>query len=286
MVRLSAVSWDCDGVPEPEGAVCHLFDRTCYLRAASGRMVPVTDQAAGGMPGGFSVALPQGVSFFSLLALGNKATTRGGIVRFEGGLAVDLRTGRPWGPPARFAVLSAGLKERLQRAGHVLRDRVDDSAPSILPAVDTLDWSPRGVRDGTARLAGLGPGLTPAGDDYLVGLMAGFRVSEGSAANDLAEALAAGIDAALAGTTDVSRCLLEGALRGVFVERLVEFIDVLSCLEKPAGIDRATATLAAYGHSSGAVMGLGLIDALTVVSRRQADPPALAHAHQHNEGDG
>jgi hypothetical protein len=92
-------------------------------------------------------------------------------------------------------------------------------------------------------LAGRGPGLTPAGDDVLCGYVAGLYLFH--ARGDEAAAIASG---AAARTTRLSATLLRHASVGA--------------LPEPAPAVLATGDLrplAAFGHSSGLCLGLGLM---------------------------
>lgn len=107
-------------------------------------------------------------------------------------------------------------------------------------------------------LIGLGPGLTPSGDDYLVGLLAGLDATGHRSRPALATAI---VHAAPARTSAIGAATLDHAARGAYAERLH---DVLSALTSgsgdvlPSAIDRAMA----YGATSGADTLVGLFTAL------------------------
>lgn len=81
------------------------------------------------------------------------------------------------------------------------------------PAVHFRPAWPRAVVIAPYRLAGLGPGLTPAGDDILCGYAAGLELFYGR--DEEAPAIAA---AAAARTTSLSATLLRHAARGELPE--------------------------------------------------------------------
>jgi hypothetical protein len=112
-----------------------------------------------------------------------------------------------------------------------------------------------------ARLVGLGPGLTPAGDDVMAGTMAGLVLL----GHPAAERFAAGVYALAAGrTTELSRALLRHAAAGRVSG---EYAAVLHGLvgERPLG--PAIAGLLATGSTSGRAMALGLCTAIDLVDR-------------------
>ncbi|WP_406277820.1 DUF2877 domain-containing protein [Embleya sp. NBC_00896] len=108
------------------------------------------------------------------------------------------------------------------------------------------------------RLIGLGPGLTPSGDDALCGLLLALRhLTPGPTGARLATALGARVTAHAAGrTTDLSAALLGHAARGDGCAQLVDLIgavgrghDVFPCLRR----------LLTVGHTSGADLSLGVL---------------------------
>jgi hypothetical protein len=112
-----------------------------------------------------------------------------------------------------------------------------------------------------ARLIGLGPGLTPAGDDVMAGTMAGLVLLRHPAA----ERFAAGVYSLAAGrTTELSRALLRHAAAGRVSG---EYAAVLQGLvgERPLG--PAIEGLLATGSTSGRAMALGLCTAIDLVDR-------------------
>src|SRR5215207_10481894 len=111
------------------------------------------------------------------------------------------------------------------------------------------------------RLIGLGPGLTPAGDDVMAGTIAGLVLL----GHPSAERFAAGVYALAAGrTTELSRALLRHAASGRVSG---EYAAVLHGLvgERPLG--RAIDGLLATGSTSGRAMALGLSTAIDLVDR-------------------
>lgn len=106
-------------------------------------------------------------------------------------------------------------------------------------------------------LCGLGPGLTPAGDDWLAGWLLGRHLAADQA--ELAD-LAGLIMAAAAGrTTTLARALLACAAAGEADEAWHELLAALA--EEAAGrrIGRAVACILGHGATSGATMLAGFL---------------------------
>jgi hypothetical protein len=112
-------------------------------------------------------------------------------------------------------------------------------------------------------LSGLGPGLTPTGDDLLVGVAAACRrlVAGGcwpAPRRDLLVAALAGMGDT--GTTSVAREMVGLAAAGQFPDALTDFVDLLG--DRDTGTDQVQAAagrLAAIGAHSGADMLAGVV---------------------------
>jgi hypothetical protein len=110
-------------------------------------------------------------------------------------------------------------------------------------------------------LSGLGPGLTPTGDDLLVGIAAAcHRLSAGGSRSAVRRNA---LDAALGGmgdtgTTAVAREMVRSAAVGQYPEVLVSFVELLGDHDTAAEqIQAAAERLAAIGAHSGADMLAG-----------------------------
>ncbi|MHB8797234.1 MAG: oxamate carbamoyltransferase subunit AllH family protein [Thermoanaerobaculia bacterium] len=124
-------------------------------------------------------------------------------------------------------------------------------------------------RPDAAGLTGLGPGLTPTGDDVLVGLAAMSRRLVGGGLLEPRAAVAfettlAGLPAE--GTTPAARALLEAASRGAFPVVLADLVEAFGGTDVPTDRLRLLAErLAAIGAHSGTDLlagALALVEAL------------------------
>ncbi|MFQ6059324.1 MAG: DUF2877 domain-containing protein [Anaerolineae bacterium] len=110
------------------------------------------------------------------------------------------------------------------------------------------------IGESAALLAGLGPGLTPAGDDYLVGLMAGLRVWPGlleSSRLSPDEACQIILEATEGRTTLLSSAFLHSAREGLFGENWHKLLAQLARGEV-IGIQQAARRILSSGATSGA----------------------------------
>jgi hypothetical protein len=128
-------------------------------------------------------------------------------------------------------------------------------------------------------LLGLGPGLTPAGDDVLCGLLAGLSVLGRRSirhGNRCAGARAALADSIVAEaprrTTSFSRTLLQAATRGVATEPLLQILETVGGGTRLRGVDEVLM----LGHSSGRDMLTGaLLAGATLVRWEEQFGPAV-----------
>ncbi len=128
-----------------------------------------------------------------------------------------------------------------------------------------------GVEEATRGLAGLGPGLTPAGDDVLAGFaavmaMLSARISaDGTSRSHVAEVIAA---VARPRTTMLSGVLLEHAARGEVAEQLGEMLLTLALpAEESEAVLCAADKLLAFGGTSGGDTLLGVLLGLRALER-------------------
>ncbi len=134
--------------------------------------------------------------------------------------------------------------------------------PADLPA-DRQDWRP-------AALVGLGPGLTPAGDDVLAAMLLTLSAVPGS--TGAVDALARETAPLLAGTTALSATLLRHATAGRGIPEVTSLVDALAGC---GDLACSTARLLAVGHSSGAALAHGVLAAARLADDLAVQPSAL-----------
>src|SRR5262245_40004996 len=151
---------------EGEGEVCALFRRSFYLRFPGERYACVADPSVGNGP--LNVLVPE----LALPRLGDR-------------VGVSFSRARAWEPP-----LPVADQPELEKLRAAARDRIPAEGFGCLvigmhnalsghaqPALDALErWLVgNAMADEAAQLIGLGPGLTPSGDDYLGGMLVSLR---------------------------------------------------------------------------------------------------------------
>jgi len=106
-----------------------------------------------------------------------------------------------------------------------------------------------------SQLIGRGPGLTPAGDDLLCGVLAGARMF-GCSVSRLSREIEQQLQDRPLATTSLSRALL---LRATAGEGLPELSAFGSAMIDSAGLPHAVTQLATIGHSTGVALAVGTL---------------------------
>ena len=177
---------------------------------------------------------------------------------------------RPRLPSLRPALLPEGVR---QLRNTLYGEGVPHSA-FTLPGLPTGPGGPLAALRGAVRradleaalrtatrLIGLGPGLTPAGDDVMAGTIAGLVLL----GHPAAERFAAGVYSLAAGrTTELSRALLRHATAGRVSS---EYAAVLHGLVGERPLAPAVDALLRTGSTSGRALALGLCTAIDLVDR-------------------
>ena len=125
-----------------------------------------------------------------------------------------------------------------------------------------LDLSPPKIRHALAELVGLGPGLTPAGDDYLGGYLAALlHISGNNAPAGTARALVAdALGTAHGHTQPLSDFLLGEYRTGMIPEFLSTCLHTLLHPSTTPQLSRSVRQVLSHGATSGTEMMLGLLD--------------------------
>ncbi|MEU6660239.1 DUF2877 domain-containing protein [Streptomyces sp. NPDC046821] len=169
--------------------------------------------------------------------------------------SLGVEPGASWTPPRVQGASSPPDPELVERAGALLDSWAQPVPPALVTGLADLRAA---LAEGRERvgpaahaLVGLGPGLTPSGDDVLCGALLASRVW-GGPLGALSDAVA---DAARR-TPLLSAALLRHAVRGECVAQAREFLRAL-CGE--GSLDDAARGLLAVGHHSGGDLARGVL---------------------------
>ncbi|MER2600691.1 MAG: DUF2877 domain-containing protein [Caldilineales bacterium] len=169
-------------------------------------------------------------------------------------------------PPASFAAIASASASGAFGNSHSLalgQMQAERLAAGLLHAYAAADLP--ALHGYAGQLAGLGPGLTPAGDDWLAGWLMGLHTRAGlmsATAHPLstADAAAAVLSAAQGRTTRLSLAFLQAAADGAANEAWHNLITTLSKPSKRL-LRAATAQVMAHGATSGSDMLAGFLAA-------------------------
>lgn len=253
------------------------FTSAANLRLThGGRLITLVAFQEADLPQGIRLNTPAQFSF-SGLARGAAVACRDGFLRCQGSpLVADLRRAKRWkcnlaaleltlnAPALRAAwecaaELFAAQKRRGQAEPAVAGVEIERLATTLTAAAKDLDAG--GAGSAAAGLVGLGPGLTPAGDDFLVGFLAGLWSSAGGNAGRLhfLAGLGRKVDRLSGRTNDISREYLRHAARGQVSGRLNALAEAIGRAESPDRLREVTAASLEVGHLSGLAATGGLL---------------------------
>ncbi len=251
--------------PRARAQVHSVFLHACNIETQAGELVTLVAPGSGNLPHGIRCAAP-----FARLRQGQAAQLEGATLRFPAAqIVVDFSRAAVWNgrvpavsPGQRGAEVQRMLRSRapdqgiapvLQRA---LAARMAQTLPLLARATATRDVE--AAVAALSALVGLGAGLTPAGDDFIVGYLAALwsRSRREPGIATLLRALELPVGRLSLHTNAISRQMLLDALQGHFAERLT---DVVRCICEADDVTAASMRALAVGHSSGADVLCGLV---------------------------
>jgi uncharacterized protein DUF2877 len=268
------------------GVIHSVFDQVCNILVDDGRLLALLAPRLGNVPHGARIAVPAGFGFARHLTVGRPVGCRADVLR-TAGLSIDLGTAKPWQAELAAAGIDLAMPQ-VARAWRTAWRMLEQGRPCTADAqvallsrtVDRRGFClARATRElrvheaglAVERLIGCGPGLTPSGDDLIVGFLAGLWSAAGDdpAKRTFRQALCAAVAGAAGRTGDISRAYLTHATRGRFAEPLATLVAEIGDGAPVGEIERVTAGALRVGHSSGGDGVLGLLLGLAAWS---ADP--------------
>ena len=254
------------------GLVHSVFAAACNVACSDGRLLTLAHAQAGNAPTTILLAKSRVPDFRALFHAEAAVVCNDRVLRVSG-VEVQFGSAAVWHPRARRNALApVTLAQRLRFAEEYLASRrsglggvawnaAHPAVVSLVHAVKRLDRDAAVVA--LQRVIGLGEGLTPAGDDFVVGLLAGL---DALPMNETQRAFRAQLGAAAADftyrTTDIAAHFLRLASRGHYAEVLDDLRDVLFCEHRARLVQPALERVLQIGATSGADTLAGLLAAL------------------------
>jgi hypothetical protein len=247
-----------------DGAVHSIFERVVNLADANGGLVSLAVRSLDNAP---NTILVDAATFHGRgLRTGMPARARGGILTFdEARFSLRFEHAAPWHAklpeyPENDAQLRANLSA-LQGHCPPLLEPLSRAIGDALMRDDV-----HGVRAHGRALLGLGPGLTPSGDDFLVGLFAVLNLAR-SPCHGMQRACDAILADAHQRTNAISIAALREAARGRVRDSIEALLHELVG-RRPPGLHDALARVLAIGATSGRDMVAGIACGLEANVRR------------------
>jgi len=295
-MRLHALS---AGVEAPtmcfSGVIHSIFHHACNVSLESKALLTLVSSEQGNLSQGIRLGTPPKFTFLDQLRVGQPVACRGGILRISGSeLSVDLRTARLWhidlkgmrvdlrqcdtaqawavawlelenyrrgnGISAMIAVLPVPRQNPVTSPEIMaLVERAVHTVSALIEVTRTLQVD--GAITAIRPLIGLGPGLTPSGDDFIVGYLAGLWCTAGSESSRVRflSSLGAWLSQAAAGTNAISRTYIQSAINGNVSEPMATLAQRVGHPKNMDRVREAARTALQVGNTSGADGVLGLL---------------------------
>lgn len=254
IMSLPAARW----LHETQQAVVHsVFVQACNLRNERGDWLSLALPASGIGPFTIVAPLPEGCGFHDWLSPGMPASVTPHAITLPP-LTIHLTGAALWepcpdwsgAPPAALATALAWLITWLppfSLAQSPYAAAAQTAQAALQTGLQQADLA--ACRDGAKQLGGVGPGLTPAGDDFLLGVMAAlWLIWSAARARLFSQAIAA---AAGPRTTPLSAAWLAAAAAGNLSSHWHQLLWALPLVQMDA-LQAAVDAMLSIGASSGA----------------------------------
>jgi hypothetical protein len=272
--------------------VLHVFDHSCSLISNDGGVISLVSQEIGGGP--FNLVLPPiwfspYYLFLQPLWLSSDVTSQSdvgyqnGILKV-GGLSIDTTQAQDWDPYPDWHGLRRqvnGIRTKIPLLAEFLRAFAPEgglaesvvSQPTSKPPVEKDIFRPANssieklieglhyldvtlCRQAAAELAGCGVGLTPEGDDFLLGCLLAVRILyKELQADKLAYAI---VDVAAPKTAILSAEWLRSAARGECAWPWHALLESFA-QDRPELVETAARAIIQQGHTSGSAALAGFV---------------------------
>jgi len=265
-------------------AVVHsVFTRAVNLKLrGSSRLLTLTRFEEADLPQGIRLNTPPDYSF-TVLHPGDHFTSRSGILNcIAARLTIDLRPGRRWKCNLKTLAINLedgsaldawqsaviivnhyrSLTETQEPVAQSAGCRMNQLTAGLVAATARLDHLT--ALENTAGLIGLGPGLTPAGDDFLVGYLAGLWSTAGKTPERVKFVMNLGglVERLSRRTNEISSTYLIHAAHARVSSRL---LDLARAIKQGRGSDDLHQVIVLslqVGHTSGLEATTGLLRGL------------------------
>jgi hypothetical protein len=277
VVQLGVLAARALGRPS-QGQVAAVFDRSLYC-LIDGEYVCVGVDSLSMCPLNVITSVPEGSAWSSYgFRIGMPVNVASDHMNIGSSFFLNLKDAPVWKPPPHSDLFYEKVKEGLAAleeaiAGSIPQDGLGGLLAPVVPGVDLSskylshaaealipmkDWLKMALRDPLGNrdpdihawqdLLGLGPGLTPSGDDLTGGMMLALhRLGQFSILRSLSTAVALVVDDR---TNPISAAHLKAAMEGMGSEAVHRAMDSILADDR-AGLPAALGRVEKVGHTSG-----------------------------------
>lgn len=252
-------------------SLLHLFDQAINLMDADGEIISIVQPAIGAQP--FALMVDWDRPFTHEISPNDPISKTPTSLQI-GSLQIDINQTEVWNPRPKWELLHQQTAvwqphlPILQTAVTQNQHRLTEGSPptfaqKFVAATDAAQralWQHdlAGWQTAVAQLAGLGPGLTPAGDDYLLGLLLGLWATR--PATEVGELVNVLRITAVPRTTKLSAAWLKAAANG---EATARWHELLAALLSGDDLETAVTAILNTGATSGIAALIGFAAATT-----------------------
>lgn len=242
--------------------ILNVFDEVCNLINEKKEILSIVNAEVGNGP--FNVVIEESVLFTKYLNVDSKILIEDKQIKL-GDLVISFAYAQAWNPIPKWEELRKNKDEISNRLKLLQIDyeneailKFSNSLSSAIIKTDILT-----IKNISSKLAGLGIGLTPAGDDYLMGAMyAAWMIHPQEVAKKITEEIA---NVAVPLTTSLSGAWLKSATQGEAGELWHEFFDALI---EDENIYLPLSKIISVGETSGSDALMGFLDVIKQRVRR------------------
>lgn len=243
--------------------ILHIFDHVCNLINEHKEIISVVTSQIGDGP--FSLVINYDVLFSELLNIESLVSISGNQLML-GNMVIDAKNAKSWNPCPDWDNLHSKRDEILNRF-HLTKinsHRSSLSTPLLSKLAASLVTSDiPSCRNVAKRIAGLGTGLTPSGDDFIMGaLYAAWIIHPHDVASFLAREVA---ETAVPLTTSLSAAWIRSAGRG---EVGLLWHELFNALITDGDLELPIAKLLSVGETSGADALAGFFGVISAFKER------------------
>ena len=275
----SASSLDTNLPLRFEGKVHSIFSKALNIKIEENELISIVAAEKLNGPNRILVELPKNKDLVALeIKQGMKVIGNGQEVRIDGGrLSISLERAERWSPEVKKEkrILNSQVKNNLSflqkslsvekdenKVSQELKVRIQKLAKSI--EEENLSKVPKDIK----RLISFGEGLTPSGDDFLVGLIASLHFLSNLKLKHLLNKIKRIINLEKEKTTFLSGKFLEYACQGRFPETILNLIEAIFSGNREEVRETARRCLD-FGATSGRDTLLGVVRGLDLIVQSQ-----------------